>query len=252
MAAVKERESTVEEKLIALYHLQKIDSEIDRIHTLKGELPIEVQDLEDELLGLQTRQDKIKEEAKESEQYIEDKKLSIKDSESLIKKYNKQLDNVKNNREYEALSKEIELQKLEIQLSEKRIKEAHEQIKSKAEFADQTKKAISAKKKELEAKKDELEKIIAETDKEEKDLAKKSKKAAVEIDERILVAYHRIRKGYKNGLAVVKIDRDACGGCYSKIPPQRQYEIALRKKVIVCENCGRILVDIAIDGEVED
>jgi predicted nucleic acid-binding Zn-ribbon protein len=247
MAAVKEL--TVEEKLKALYELQKIDSEIDRIQVLKGELPIEVQDLEDELSGLQTRIEKIKDEVKETETYIEEKKLSIKESESLIKKYNKQLDSVKNNREYEALTKEIELQKLEIQLCEKRIREAHEQIKQKNEYLDQTKKAVTAKKKELEAKKEELEKIVAETEKEEKDLLKKSKKAQGEIDERLLSAYNKIRSSYKNGLAVVKIDRDSCGGCYSKIPAQRQYEIAQRKKVIVCENCGRILVDAAIDVE---
>lgn len=247
MAAVKE--ITVEEKLKALFELQKIDSEIDRIQILKGELPIEVQDLEDELLGLQTRTEKIKDEVKESESYIEEKKNGIKESEALIKKYNKQLDTVKNNREYEALTKEIELQKLEIQLSEKRIKEAHEQIKQKNEYLDQTKKAVTAKKKELEAKKEELEKIVAETEKEEKDLQKKSKKAQAEIDERLLIGYNRIREGYKNGLAVVKIDRNSCGGCYSKIPAQRQFEIAQRKKVLVCENCGRVLVDAAIDAE---
>ena len=247
MAAVKEL--TVEEKLKALYELQKIDSEIDRIQILKGELPIEVQDLEDELSGLQTRIEKIKDEAKENETYIEDKKNGIKESEALIKKYNKQLDTVKNNREYEALTKEIELQKLEIQLSEKRIREAQEQIKHKTDYLDETKKAISAKKKELEAKKEELDKIVGETEKEEKDLLKKSKKAQADIDDRLIIGYTRIREGYKNGLAVVKIDRDSCGGCYSKIPPQRQFEIAQRKKVIVCENCGRVLVDNAIDIE---
>jgi len=243
MAAVKEKELTVEEKLKALYELQQIDSEIDHIQIMKGELPMEVKDLEDELTGLQTRTEKIKDEIKDTEQAIEDKKLAIKESESLIKKYNKQLDNVKNNREYEALTKEIELQKLDIQLSEKRIKEANDLINQKQEFLEQTKKGVTAKKKELEAKKKELEVIIEETDNEEKALLKKSKKAKADIDERLIVAYDRIRKNYLNGLAVVQVQRDSCGGCYNKIPPQRQVEIAQHKKVLACENCGRILVD---------
>lgn len=247
MAALKE--VTVEDKLKNLFQLQKIHVELDNIQTLKGELPIEVQDLEDELSGLQIRQEKIKTEAIELDKYIEEKKLAIKESESLIKKYNKQLDSVKNNREYEALQKELELQKLEIQLCEKRIKDTNEQIKFKTEALAQNKKDITAKKKELEAKKEELGKIIVETEKEEKDFAKKIKKAEENIEERLLVAYYRIRKGYKNGLAVVKIDRDSCGGCYNKIPAQKQSEIAQRKKVLVCENCGRVLVDAAIEEE---
>ncbi len=246
MAAVKEL--TVEQKLRALFELQKIDSKIDEIKVLKGELPMEVADLEDELTGLQTRISNIEEEIKALEASIAEYKNARKDSESLIAKYNKQQDNVKNNREFDALTKEIELQNLEIQLSDKKIKDTQEEIVNKEAYLEESKAAIDVKVKDLETKKVELEKIIEETDKEEKDLQQKFEKASSSIEERLITAYTKIKHAYINGLAVVKVERDACGGCFNKVPPQRQAEIKQRKKIIVCEHCGRILVDTDIDG----
>lgn len=245
------KELTVEEKLKALYRLQVIDSKIDEIQTLRGELPMEVSDLEDELEGLNTRINKIGDDLKALDENINARKNAIKDSEALIQKYTEQQNNVKNNREFEALSKEIELQKLEIQLSEKKIKETHAAIEAKKELQEESAKRIEGKKEDLEAKKKELEHIIKETSKEEKALSKMSEEAEASIEERLITAYHRVRSNYKNGLGVVTIERDACGGCFNKIPPQRQSEIAQRKKIIVCEHCGRILVDTAMQEEVE-
>jgi len=250
MTKVKEAPKTdtsVEEKLRALYRLQRIDSKVDDIQILKGELPMEVKDLEDELAGLKTRIGKIEDELNEMENNIATRKNAIKESESLIKKYQKQQNNVKNNREYDALSKEIELQKLDIQLSEKRINEAQNDIDQKKEYLELSKKAIKDKEKNLKQKKEELEHIIEETDAEEKGLQKKSKEQQSKIDDRLIQAYHRIRNSYKNGLAVVTVQRDACGGCYNAIPPQTQAEIRQHKKIIVCEHCGRILVDEALE-----
>lgn len=250
--AAATQELTVEDKLKALYLLQTIDSELDRILRLKGELPIEVSDLEDEIAGLETRTHKIDDELAHLEEEVSKKKNTIKDAEALIKKYQKQQNNVKNNREYDALTKEIELQKLEIQLAEKKINEINEQIKVQKDFMKEAKEHIKGKKKELENKKVELEKIITETDKDEEKHKKQSAKAQKEIkeyDERLLTAYLRIRRNYKNGLAVVKIVRNSCGGCFNLIPPQRQAEISQRKKIIICEHCGRILVDADIDKE---
>ena len=247
MTKVKEAPKTdtsVEEKLRALYRLQRIDSKVDDIQILKGELPMEVKDLEDELAGLKTRIGKIEDELNEMENNIATRKNAIKESESLIKKYQKQQNNVKNNREYDALSKEIELQKLDIQLSEKRINEAQNDIDQKKEYLELSKKAIKDKEKNLKQKKEELEHIIEETDAEEKGLQKKSKEQQSKIDDRLIQAYHRIRNSYKNGLAVVTVQRDACGGCYNAIPPQTQAEIRQHKKIIVCEHCGRIFADV--------
>jgi len=247
MSKTKEAELPVEEKLQALFNLQKVDSKIDEIRILKGELPEEVNDLEDELTGLQTRIEKLHGDLKDFEQKVTDKKNAIKEAEANIKKYEKQQNNVKNNREFEALNKEIELLKLDIQLNEKRIKDSHEEAKQKKEFIELAEKEIKVKEKELKNKKSELDQIIADTEKEEKSLLKKSKEAESHIEERLLHAYHKIRTQYRNGLAVVTVQRDACGGCYNQIPPQRQAEIRQRKKIILCEHCGRILVDSEIE-----
>lgn len=252
MAKVKDAPKTdnsVEEKLRALYRLQKIDSKTDDIQILKGELPMEVKDLEDELAGLKTRIGKIEDELKEMEENIVNRKNAIKEAEALIKKYQKQQNNVKNNREYDALSKEIELQKLDIQLGEKRMREATEEMSTKGEYLEASKKSIKEKEKNLKQKKSELEHIIEETDAEEKSLIKKSKDQQAKIEERLLQAYHRIRSSYKNGLAVVTVQRDSCGGCFNAIPPQTQMEIRQHKKIIVCEHCGRILVDEALESK---
>jgi predicted nucleic acid-binding Zn-ribbon protein len=185
------------------------------------------------------------------QQFIEQKKTLIKDSQDLVKKYEKQSDNVKNNREFEAINKEMEMQTLEIKLAEKHIKDATEEIAEKAKALELAKKAVSTKEANLKGKKGELEKIIAETDKEEKHYNKLAAAARENIDERLLMSYDRIRKNYRNGLAVVPVERDACGGCFNAIPPQKQSEIKQRKKIIVCENCGRILVDDELNDAVE-
>jgi predicted nucleic acid-binding Zn-ribbon protein len=249
MAQVKDY--SVEEKLSSLVKLQKIDSKLDGLQILKGELPIEVSDLEDEIAGLNARQNRIEEEMNGIQQFIEDKKTLIKDSQDLIKKYEKQSDNVKNNREFEAINKEIEMQTLEVKLAEKHIKDATEDIAEKAKQLELAKKAVATKEGNLKGKKSELEKIIAETDKEEKNYNKQAAAAREQVDERLLVSYDRIRKNYRNGLAVVPVERDSCGGCFNAIPPQKQSDIKQRKKIIVCENCGRILVDDELNDAVE-
>ena len=236
------KEVTVAEKLDALYQLQKIDSEIDRIRTVRGELPLEVQDLEDELLGLETRLNKLQDEVKEIEQDILDRKNATKDAEVAIAKYKEQQNNVRNNREYESLDKEIEFQGLEIKLHEKRSKEAKFNLTNKSEVLEETKTRFELRKADLDAKKAELDEIIAETKKEEDALQSKSDTAKKNIEERLLTAYTRLRTNAKNGLAVVPVDRDSCGGCFNKIPPQRQLDIQSKRKIIVCEHCGRVLV----------
>lgn len=238
-------ESTVEQKLQALYNLQSIHTKVDKIHIIRGELPMEVSDLEDEITGLTTRESKLKEEIENLEIEITNKKTGIKDSTALIKKYETQLKNVKNNREYEVLNKEIEIQGLEIQVYEKRIKEFTFEIKNKTMLLEETEEKIKQTKKELKAKKAELDTIISETEKEEGELLAKAAKAEKTIEERLLFAYNRLRKNAKNGLAVVVIERNACGGCFNSIPPQMQADIRQRKKIIVCEHCGRIMVDEA-------
>ena len=239
----KMQELTVEEKLQNLYELQRIDTEIDKIKPLRGELPLEVQDLEDEIAGLETRIENLKVELGELDKTSSTRKMDIKKAEEAIKKYSEQLDNVRNNREYDALSKEIEFQKLEIELQEKRIREAQKAKAEKEALMEESKKRYEDKVSDLEAKKGELNDIINETHKDEESLQTKSEELAATIDERLLTAYRRIRSNARNGLAVVTVDRDACGGCFNKIPPQRQLDIRSRKKIIVCEYCGRILID---------
>lgn len=241
------QEISVEAKLSALYELQQVDKEIDKIKILRGELPLEVQDLEDEIAGLETRLKNYDEEIKITEQKISTKKADILNSEALIKKYQEQQNNVRNNREYDSLSKEIEFQSLEIELSKKKISEFTNELKLKAEQIKEAKEILDEKRNDHNNKKLELEEIISDTKKEEEQLMNKSVEIQKIIDPRLLTAYNRIRANARNGLAVVTIERDACGGCFNKIPPQRQLDIKSRKKIIVCEYCGRILVDDEIN-----
>ncbi|CAN5166118.1 C4-type zinc ribbon domain-containing protein [soil metagenome] len=233
----------VEEKLRALYELQQIDSQIDRIRTVRGELPLEVRDLEDEVEGLDTRSNNLHEEVAKLEDAINDKKNVIKDAGIAIKKYEAQQGKVRNNREFDSLTKEIEFQNLEIQLAEKRMKEFKAQIAAKKEIIENSQAALDERKNDLKLKKEELEDIVSETRKEEDELTEKSKIAEEKIEGRLLHAYKRVRQNVRNGLAVVPVERDACGGCFNKIPPQRHLDIRMHKKIIVCEHCGRILVD---------
>jgi len=239
-------EISIEKKLIALYNLQQIDSQVDKIRIIRGELPLEVQDLEDEIVGLETRIDNYVQEALALEKSITEKKNAIKDSQTLIKKYEDQQMNVRNNREYDSLTKEIEFQNLEIQLSEKRIREFQQAVETQKIEIDHYQKVLSDRKSDLEIKKNELDDIVAETEKEENALIKSSEENRKYVEERLITAYSRIRKNARNGLAVVQIERDACGGCFNKIPPQHQLDIRMHKKIIVCEYCGRILVDDGI------
>jgi hypothetical protein len=239
-------EITIEKKLIALYSLQQVDSQVDKIRIIRGELPLEVQDLEDEIAGLETRVDNYIQETLVMDKAITDKKNAIRDALALIKKYEDQQMNVRNNREYDSLTKEIEYQNLEIQLSEKRIKEFQAGLELKKEEIETYQKLLQDRKNDLEIKRNELEDIIAETEKEEQDLIRNSEENRQYIEDRLLTAYTRIRKNARNGLAVVQIERDACGGCFNKIPPQHQLDIRMHKKIIVCEYCGRILVDDGI------
>ncbi|MFN0255895.1 zinc ribbon domain-containing protein [Pedobacter ureilyticus] len=245
-------EQTVEQKLKALYELQNLHTKIDKIRQIRGELPIEVADLEDEVAGLETRIQKIKAELDDTEDAIVNRKNMIKEAQTLIKKYDAQLKDVKNNREYDALTKEIEIQNLDIQVSEKKIKEFGFEINNKTEIFEKAQANLDLRKGDLEAKKTELETITGETEKEEQALLKKAEKAQENIEDRLLFAYNRLRKNAVNGLAVVTIDRDSCSGCFNKIPPQRQLDIRQRKKVIVCEHCGRILVDEALTQELAE
>jgi predicted nucleic acid-binding Zn-ribbon protein len=243
-AKIKEKiDASVEGKLKSLYSLQLIDSKIDRLRTIRGELPLEVSDLEDTVAGLQTRVENLQDELNELENQLNEKKQAIKDFQANIKKYEAQQNKVRNNREYDAITKEIEFQNLEIQLAEKRIKEAKAALVVKTEMLEKSKEEFEERAKDLKVKKSELDEIIAETEKEEKDLLKESEKAASAIEDRLLNAYRRIRSNTRNGLAVVAVERDACGGCFNKIPPQRQLDIRTNKKIIVCEHCGRVLVD---------
>ncbi len=244
-------EMPVEEKLRILYELQQIDSKIDQIKTLRGELPLEVQDLEDELAGLETRITNLKAEVEDLNDQVGKKKVDIKNSQALMVKYNEQQKNVRNNREYDSLSKEIEFQTLEIELSEKRIKEFAQQVKDVKLIIDEAQTKHTERKADLQNKKSELDSIIKETQKEEDVLTRKTDEYQELIEPRLLSAYKRIRLNAQNGLAVVTVNRDACGGCFNKIPPQRQLDIKMRKKIIVCEYCGRILVDNAFSDEEE-
>jgi len=242
---------SVEEKLKALYDLQCVDSEIDQLRVVRGELPVEIQDLEDEIAKLETRLEKFEEEKSILKADQKAKKVAIKNSEELIVRYKKQLENIKNNREFTSLTKELEFQELEIQLSDKRTNEIKAKVLMKDEVIASTTEDLNENKEDLEGKKSELAEITAETEKEEKALIKKSKSSQKKIDDRLLSSYERIRGSVRNGLALVSVDRDACGGCFNKIPPQRQLDIKLHKKIIVCEHCGRILVDSNILSEKE-
>ena len=245
-------ELTVEEKLRALYQLQTMLSEIDKIKTLRGELPLEVQDLEDEVAGLSTRIEKLKSEMDELKSSVAAKKIEIEKCKASVEKYKTQQDNVRNNREYDVLSKEIEFQSLEIELCEKKIKEFTAAQKDKEQEISQSEVALEERNKDLEAKKAELDEIVSETKQEEEKLREKAKVLETTIESRLLQAFKRIRKNSRNGLGIVYVQRDACGGCFNKIPPQKQMDIRMRKKIIVCEYCGRIMVDPELAGVVAE
>lgn len=249
--ATKTKQEPIIERLKRLYEIQQIDSKIDEIEVLKGALPMEVSDLEDEISGLAKRLERLQEALEDIERDKRDLETTISNSNALIERYEKQLDDVKNNREYDALSKEIELQKLEIQLSEKKIRETNEKLETKRAVYNDSKENLDKKQKDLEVKKVELAEIIEKTEKEEEKLLKKSNTAKKKVEERLLKAYHKVRERYRNGLAVVTVDRDACGGCFNKVPPQVQIEIRAAKNIIACEHCGRILVDDYIVGGEE-
>lgn len=239
-------EASVTEKLKALWNLQQIDSQLDEIQILKGELPMEVSDLEDEIAGLDTRIKKLKAILKESEQEIARMQASAKDADANIKKYQKQLEEVRNDREFKALQSEIDLAKLDIQLSEKKVREAKAGLESKKDGLAVAEAKLEAKQKELDAKKVELQGIIEKTEQEENRLRTQSEKARKGIEERLLKAYDKTRRTYRNGLSVVTVERNSCGGCFNNVPPQVQLEIGVHKKIIACEHCGRILVDHSI------
>ena len=232
----------IEEKLRALYELQQIDTKIDKIYLLRGELPLEVQDIEDEVEGLKTRIANAREEIAGREKHIADCNNQIVEAQNLIKKYEAQHDNVKNNREYESIAKEIEFQKLDIKTSEKRIREANETIEEKKALIAETEERLKMRQDDLDAKRRELATIVEETAKDEEELLRQREVHQAKLDERTLIAYNKVRNSTKNKLAVVTVNRDACGGCFNKIPPQRQLDIRSSKKIIVCEYCGRILV----------
>ncbi|NVO03557.1 MAG: hypothetical protein HXX09_12750 [Bacteroidetes bacterium] len=239
----KSESSSIERKLLALYQLQQIDSQIDKIRIIRGELPLEVQDLEDEIAGLETRISNLSKEVQTIDEAILEKQEGIKECLSLIKRYETQQMNVRNNREYDSLTKEIEYQNLEIQLCEKRIKEFKIQLDLKKDVLDKSSTVFEERSKDFETKKAELTDIVAETEKEESVLVQKSIDNQGIIEDRLLSAYKKIRTNARNGLALVTVERDACGGCFNKIPPQRQLDIKMKKKIIVCEYCGRILID---------
>ncbi|MFR2524849.1 zinc ribbon domain-containing protein [uncultured Alistipes sp.] len=233
---------SMQEKIIALYELQKIDSRIDEINKVKGELPLEVQDLDDELAGLRSRIEHINAEIDELNTLTKQRKREVDQAKILIANYKEQQNNVRNNREFDAISKEIEYQELEIELADKRLKEYAAGVKAKKAQLEEAEAVVEERTKDLEAKKAELESIEAETAAQVEDFARQADAAKARIDERLLAAYDRIRGNVRNGLAVVTVKRDACGGCFNRIPPQRQVDIRQGKKIIICEYCGRILV----------
>ncbi|MDE6778850.1 MAG: hypothetical protein K2J51_05230 [Alistipes sp.] len=234
---------SMQEKILALYDLQKIDSQIDGINKVKGELPLEVQSLEDEIAGLQTRIDNVNKEIDELNALTKQRKREVDQAKIAITNYKEQQSNVRNNREFDAITKEIEFQELNIELAEKRLKEYAAGIKGKKAQIEETEAQKSERAEDLKVKKAELDSIESETAAQVTDLTKKAEAAKEKIDERLLAAYNRIRTNVRNGLAVVTVKRDACGGCFNRIPPQRQVDIRQGKKIIVCEYCGRILVD---------
>ncbi|PRY88533.1 zinc ribbon domain-containing protein [Mongoliibacter ruber] len=243
-------ESTVSQKLEALLNLQKLDSRLDAIFKVRGALPEEVQDLEDEIVGYETRLDKFKNDLNSLEDDIKTYKENIKESEKLIKKYQEQQMNVRNNREYDAITKELELQDLEIQVSKKKIGEAQSRIESKNTDVDALKEILSERQKDLDSKKGELDTIVSESENDQSKLEADREKATKKIEDRLLKSYNKIRDNAKNGLAVVMVKRGACGGCFNIVPPQRQADIREKKKLIVCEHCGRIFA--GVEDEVEE
>lgn len=245
-------ENTIAQKLEALLKLQEIDSELDAILKIRGALPEEVSDLEDEITGYNTRIEKFNQDLEALEQEISNNKAGIKEAEKLIKKYEEQQMNVRNNREYDAITKEMELQTLEIQILEKRIKEAHVKIDKKKEEIAGTQEVLTERQKDLDSKKAELNTITGESEEEEQKLLKSREKAAKNIEDRLLKSYDRIRTNARNGLAVVPVKRGACGGCFNIVPPQRQADVREHKKLIVCEHCGRILAKVEEEEEIED
>lgn len=248
MAKKDPTDLSVEEKLKALYQLQTTLSGIDEKRALRGELPLEVQDLEDEIAGLTTRVEKIKTDIDEFKKAITQKKADITSAESSVERYKKQLDDVKNNREYDTLTKEIEFQSLEIQLCNKKIKEALIKVEEKNADLAEAEELIKDRTAALKEKKEELDDIMQETRDEEEKLKNKASELEVTIEPRLLSSFKRIRKNSRNGLGIVYVQRDACGGCFNKIPPQRQLDIKMHKKVIVCEYCGRIMIDPELAG----
>jgi predicted nucleic acid-binding Zn-ribbon protein len=248
MAKKDPTDLSVEEKLKTLYQLQTALSSIDEKRALRGELPLEVQDLEDEIEGLMTRVEKIKNEIGEFQRAITLKNGEISDAKASVERYQAQLNEVKNNREYDTLSKEIEFQTLEIELCNKKIREANARIAEKQEELQASEDAIAERQGDLEVKKGELEEIVTETRAEEEKLKEKVKDLESKIENRLLTSFKRIRKNARNGLGIVYVQRDACGGCFNKIPPQRQLDIKMHKKIIVCEYCGRIMIDPELAG----
>jgi predicted nucleic acid-binding Zn-ribbon protein len=243
-AAVAPAEIPVAAKLEALLTLQHLDSQLDEIRRVRGDLPEEVRDLEDEIAGYEVRVKKFDEEIQGLNDFIKSRKQASKDAENLIKKYDEQQQNVRNNREYEAIAKEIELQRLEIQIADKKIKESQYQIDVKNVEISGTKQKLDERRKDLDNKKSELDTIVAENEEEERGILAKREEATKPVEDRLLTAYTRIRGNVRNGLAVVLVRRDACGGCFNTVPPQRQADIISHKKIIVCEHCGRILADV--------
>jgi len=239
---------SIEDKLKNLYQLQTMLSEIDKIKTLRGELPLEVQDLEDEIEGLTTRIEKIQEEIAGLQREVSSRRITIQNNLANIERYTSQLDNVRNNREYENLTKEIEYLQLDNQLNEKKIREAGEAQERKSEEIRRCSDTVTERRTDLDIKKSELDESISETRAEEEKLRERSKSLEATIEPRLLSAFKRIRKNSRNGLGIVYVQRDACGGCFNKIPPQRQLDIRMRKKIIVCEYCGRIMIDPELAG----
>ena len=245
-------EMPVEDKLKNLYQLQTMLSEIDKIRILRGELPLEVQDLEDEIEGLKTRIENATSEAAQLRSRINELKTNIELATKKLTDYQSQLDNVRNNREYDTLNKEIEFQTLEVELAQKRIREAQNAEKDKEALVERAKQALEERAQDLEEKKNELDEIVAETKAEEEKLREKAKNLEMQIEPRLLQSFKRIRKNSRNGLGIVYVQRDACGGCFAQIPPQRQLDVRIRKKIIVCEYCGRILLDPELAGVKPD
>lgn len=248
MAKKDSTDLSVEEKLKTLYQLQTTLSAIDEKKALRGELPLEVQDLEDEIAGLSTRVEKIKADIKDFQAAVSQKKAEIHEAQISVDRYKDQLNDVKNNREYDTLSKEIEFQTLEIELCNKKIKEANQKIEEKNEDLKSNEELIKDRKQALEEKKNELDEIMNETKAEEERLKEKAKELELKIEPRLLTSFKRIRKNARNGLGIVYVQRDSCGGCFNKIPPQRQLDIKMHKKIIVCEYCGRIMIDPELAG----